>query len=127
MWKIRSPPVFLQMPNCRRVRLQRRSHQVLLNDIAPLLLELSGATAGIDGSMTDDFTLQELVRELAVEPGPDLRGYKLTSLERRVRKRMTGRWECRATMSIFPWRGPAAGENVNLLNTVLINVTEFFL
>ena len=39
--------------------------------------------------MNDDLTLQELVGELAAEQGPDLRGYKLTSLERRVRKRMS--------------------------------------
>ena len=75
--------------------------------------------------MTDDFTLQELVRELAAEPGPDLRGYKLTSLERRVRKRMTdvGTSSYREYLSLARSN---AGENVNLLNTVLINVTEFF-
>ena len=54
--------------------------------------------------MNDDLTLQQLVAELAAEPGPDLRGYKLTSLERRVRKRML-EVGCRASASIFRWPG----------------------
>ncbi len=75
--------------------------------------------------MNDDLTLQQLVAELAAEPGPDLRGYKLTSLERRVRKRMleVGAPSFREYLSLAR-SNPA--ENVSLLNTVLINVTEFF-
>ena len=75
--------------------------------------------------MNDDLTLQELVGELAAEKGPDLRGYKLTSLERRVRKRMSevGVASFRDYLSLAR-SNPA--ENLSLLNTVLINVTEFF-
>ncbi len=75
--------------------------------------------------MTDDLTLQQLVSELAVEQGPDLRGYKLTSLERRVRKRMSevGVSTFRDYLSLAR-ANPA--ENISLLNTILINVTEFF-
>ena len=75
--------------------------------------------------MSDDLTLQQLVHELAAEHGPDLRGYKLTSLERRVRKRMSevGVSTFRDYLSLA--RGNAA-ENLSLLDTVLINVTEFF-
>jgi two-component system CheB/CheR fusion protein len=75
--------------------------------------------------MIEDLTLQELVSELAAEQGPDLRGYKLTSLERRVRKRMA---EVRAP-SFRDYLGfvrSNAAEHNGLLNAVLINVTEFF-
>ena len=75
--------------------------------------------------MSDDLTLQQLVAELAVGSGPDLRGYKLSTLERRLRKRMSevGVLTFRDYLSLA--RGNAA-ETVSLLNTVLINVTEFF-
>jgi two-component system CheB/CheR fusion protein len=75
--------------------------------------------------MNDDLTLQELVSTLAAEQGPDLRGYKLASLERRVRRRMSevGVPSFRDYLD-FARSKPA--ENLSLLNTVLINVTEFF-
>jgi len=75
--------------------------------------------------MSDDLTLQELLNHLAAERGPDLRGYKHTSLERRIRKRMgeVGTDTFRAYLDRIR-SNPA--ENVNLLNTILINVTEFF-
>ncbi len=75
--------------------------------------------------MSDDLTLQELVQYLAAERGPDLRGYKPTSLERRIRKRM-GQVGA-ASFRVYLERvreNPA--ENLHLLSTVLINVTEFF-
>jgi two-component system CheB/CheR fusion protein len=75
--------------------------------------------------MSDDLTLSELVSELASDKGPDLRGYKHTSLERRVRKRMSevGSASFRDYLARVK---EDPGENLNLLNTVLINVTEFF-
>jgi two-component system CheB/CheR fusion protein len=75
--------------------------------------------------MSDDLTLQELIDQLATERGPDLRGYKHTSLARRVRKRMSdvGMTNFRDYLALL--RG-TPDENLHLLNTVLINVTEFF-
>lgn len=75
--------------------------------------------------MSDDLTLQDLVNELAAEKGPDLRGYKHTSLQRRVRKRMS-------EVGVATFRDYLAKvredptEPGNLLRTTLINVTEFF-
>jgi two-component system CheB/CheR fusion protein len=75
--------------------------------------------------MADDVSLQELVDILASERGLDLRGYKHSTLERRVRRRMfalnTGSFA--DYLQIF--RGDPKEKN-ELLNTVLINVTEFF-
>ena len=75
--------------------------------------------------MSDDLTLSQLVQYLAAERGPDLTGYKHTSLERRIRKRMAevGSTSFRAYLERVR-ANPA--ENLRLLNTVLINVTEFF-
>jgi two-component system, chemotaxis family, CheB/CheR fusion protein len=75
--------------------------------------------------MSDDLTLQEFVQYLAQERGPDLRGYKQSSLERRIRQRMA-----QVGVSSFGAylkrvrENPT--ENLDLLSTVLINVTEFF-
>jgi len=75
--------------------------------------------------MTQEFTLEQLLHEIAEERGADFRGYKRSTLERRIRKRM------------FDVKAPDFGhyaeylrahpDEINeLLNTVLINVTEFF-
>jgi two-component system, chemotaxis family, CheB/CheR fusion protein len=70
-------------------------------------------------------TLKELIRELAEQRGLDLRGYKQSTLERRLRRRMQqlgiGSY---GEYLEFVHRTPA--ETNELLNTVLINVTEFF-
>lgn len=75
--------------------------------------------------MSDDLTLQEFVQRLAGERGPDLRGYRHTSLERRIRRRMT-----EAGVGSFREYLEKARqdplEQAHLLNTILINVTEFF-
>ena len=70
-------------------------------------------------------TLEELLHNLAAERHLDLRGYKHTTLERRLRKRLS-------QLSIGSYenyldhvRAHPAETNV-LLDTVLINVTEFF-
>lgn len=70
-------------------------------------------------------TLDELLQNLAEERDLDLRGYKHTTLERRLRKRMsqlsTGSYE-----SYLDYVRANADETKLLLDTVLINVTEFF-
>src|SRR5438067_3222610 len=75
--------------------------------------------------MSDEITLQQLVADLAGDHGPDLRGYKHTTLERRISKRMF-------QLGIGSFRDylervrQQPHEPVELLNAVLINVTEFF-
>jgi two-component system, chemotaxis family, CheB/CheR fusion protein len=75
--------------------------------------------------MADDITLHELVDTLAGDHGPDLRGYKQSTLQRRIRKRMF-------ELGIGTFRqylekvSQDRAEVPLLLNTVLINVTEFF-
>ena len=72
-----------------------------------------------------DLSLKELIQQLAEKRGLDLRGYKSTTLERRIRRRM---FQLKAGsyheyLESFA-RNP--GEINDLLNTILINVTEFF-
>src|SRR5215472_8596439 len=75
--------------------------------------------------MAEPHTLKDLVRRLAEERGVDLRGYKVTTLERRVRRRMQqlgiGTYE-----DYLQYIGHENGETAKLLDTVLINVTRFF-
>jgi two-component system, chemotaxis family, CheB/CheR fusion protein len=72
-----------------------------------------------------EVSLRELLQELAEERKFDLRGYKLTSVERRFRHRM---FQLKITdyssYSDYIRRNPA--EINDLLNTVLINTTQFF-
>ena len=75
--------------------------------------------------MTKDGTLKELLQELADQRNFDFRGYKKTTLERRLRRRMfelnLGDY---AEYGEYIRRHP---DEINeLLNTLLINVTEFF-
>ena len=75
--------------------------------------------------MTEDFTLEQLLHEIATERGTDFRGYKRSTLERRIRKRM---FEVKAPdyrhYSEYLRANP---DEINeLINTILINVTEFF-
>jgi two-component system CheB/CheR fusion protein len=75
--------------------------------------------------MANDVTLKDLLQEFAEQRNFDFRGYKKTTLERRFRRRMfqlnmTGYAEYGKYIRQHP-------EEVNrLLNTILINVTEFF-
>jgi two-component system, chemotaxis family, CheB/CheR fusion protein len=75
--------------------------------------------------MAEERTLKDLVRELAEERGFDLRGYKPTTLERRVRRKMQqlniGSYE-----EYLNYIRRENGETAKLLDTVLINVTRFF-
>src|SRR5215469_10924618 len=72
-----------------------------------------------------DITLNQLVYSLAEDGGPDLRGYKHTTLERRVRRRMRD-LSISAYFEYLNYSRTTPGEPAALLNTVLINVTEFF-
>lgn len=75
--------------------------------------------------MARDVTLKELLQELAEQRGFDFRGYKKTTLERRFRRRMfqvnIGSY---ADYGDYIRKHP--DETNELLNTILINVTEFF-
>ena len=70
-------------------------------------------------------TLKDLLQELAEERNFDLRGYKLTSLERRFRHRMF-QLKISSYEAYSEYIRSNPGEVNSLLNTVLINVTQFF-
>jgi len=70
-------------------------------------------------------TLDELLQSLAEERNFELRGYKPTTLERRIRKRMSQL----GVSSFEPYLEYIRAnehETKHLLDTILINVTEFF-
>src|SRR5437868_14408860 len=69
--------------------------------------------------------MDELLHFLAEERNFDLRGYKPTTLERRIRKRM-GQRSLGDFGSYVEHIRANPGETNQLLDTILINVTEFF-
>ena len=75
--------------------------------------------------MAKDVTLKDLLQELAEQRNFDFRGYKKTTLERRFRRRMF-----QLNVADYAQYGEYIRKHpdeVNhLLNTILINVTEFF-
>jgi two-component system CheB/CheR fusion protein len=75
--------------------------------------------------MSEDVALKDLLQELAEHRGFDFRGYKKTTLERRFRKRMF-----QLNIGSYADYGEYIRQNADeaneLLNTILINVTEFF-
>ena len=75
--------------------------------------------------MNQEFTLEHLLQEIASERGVDFRSYKRSTLDRRIRKRM---FEVKASnYGAYAEYLRGNRDEVNeLLNTVLINVTEFF-
>ena len=75
--------------------------------------------------MAKDLTLKDLLQELAEQRNFDFRGYKKTTLERRFRRRMFQlNVPDYAQYADYIRKHP---DEVNqLLNTILINVTEFF-
>jgi two-component system CheB/CheR fusion protein len=75
--------------------------------------------------MSKELTLEKLVSELADHRGPDLRGYKHGTLERRIRKRMSEVGIGTYGEYLKKVRDEAH-EIPALLNTILINVTQFF-
>jgi len=70
-------------------------------------------------------TLDELLQNLAAERDLDLRGYKQTTLERRLRKRL-GQLSIGSYENYLDYVRANPDETNLLLDTVLINVTEFF-
>ncbi len=73
----------------------------------------------------NNISLRELIHAVAEERGLDLRGYKQPTLDRRVRKRMFQIGASSFSEYLEKVRQDPAEANA-LLNTVLINVTEFF-
>ncbi len=76
-------------------------------------------------TQNNNISLEELVHAVAAERGLDLRGYKQPTLDRRVRKRMFQLGVSSFSEYLEKVRQDPAEVN-ELLNTVLINVTEFF-
>lgn len=72
-----------------------------------------------------DYSLKDLIHELAEDRNLDLRGYKQSTLERRIRKRMF-QVGAHGYQDYLDKIRENPGELNELLNTVLINVTEFF-
>ena len=75
--------------------------------------------------MAEQSTLADLVEQLAEEPGINLRGYKHTTLGRRIERRMQ-QLKIGSYQQYVEYVRQHAGETTELLNTVLINVTRFF-
>jgi two-component system, chemotaxis family, CheB/CheR fusion protein len=75
--------------------------------------------------MGEEVTLKELVNMIAEERGVDLRSYKASTLERRLRRRMFQLGIATPSDYMAKIRQDES-EVAELLNTVLINVTEFF-
>ncbi|HEX3156089.1 MAG TPA: protein-glutamate O-methyltransferase CheR [Candidatus Angelobacter sp.] len=75
--------------------------------------------------MAEEQTIKDLVHELAEERGFDLRGYKFTTLERRVRRRMH-QLNLASYSDYLDYIRGVHNETDKLLDTVLINVTRFF-
>jgi two-component system, chemotaxis family, CheB/CheR fusion protein len=73
----------------------------------------------------DSISLKELIQSVAEERGLDLSGYKPSTLDRRVRKRMFEIGVGSYSAYLEKVRQDPAEVN-QLLNTVLINITEFF-
>ena len=74
---------------------------------------------------TNKVSLEQLLTQLAEERAFDLRGYKRYTLERRIKKRMSGVKTADYADYLEHVRNHP-NELDALLNTVLINVTEFF-
>jgi two-component system CheB/CheR fusion protein len=75
--------------------------------------------------LKQDLSLTEIVQELANRCALDLRGYKHGTLQRRMRKRMQ-QLSVSSYSDYLDLIRRTPGEANELLNTVLINVTEFF-
>ncbi|HXU15467.1 MAG TPA: CheR family methyltransferase [Terriglobales bacterium] len=75
--------------------------------------------------MAKELTLKDLLQELAEQRNFDFRGYKKTTLERRFRRRMF-----QLNLADYAQYGDYIRKHPDeinqLLNTILINVTEFF-
>jgi two-component system, chemotaxis family, CheB/CheR fusion protein len=75
--------------------------------------------------MVDELSIAGLIHILAEERGLDLRGYKHSTLDRRIRKRMA-ELNIKSIADYVQRIRQDEDETNELLTTVLINVTEFF-
>ncbi|HWR13280.1 MAG TPA: CheR family methyltransferase [Terriglobales bacterium] len=75
--------------------------------------------------MAEEISLKQLIHLIAEERGLDLRAYKSSTLDRRIRRRMFQLNISSASEYLSRIREDQQ-EVAELLNTVLINVTEFF-
>jgi two-component system, chemotaxis family, CheB/CheR fusion protein len=75
--------------------------------------------------MAEPQTFNDLMQRLAEGRGIDLRGYKISTLERRVRRRMQ-QLGIASYEEYLRYFGRQPDEPAKLLETVLINVTRFF-
>jgi len=75
--------------------------------------------------MSQETSLKQLLQELAEERALDLRGYKITTIERRIRKRMF-QLSLGSFSAYAEYIRQKPDEINELLNVILINVTEFF-
>src|SRR5579859_751812 len=72
-----------------------------------------------------DLSLKDFLSQLAEERGLELRGYKHTTLDRRIRRRLA-QLKIGGFQQYLDFIAGHPGEINDLLNTILINVTEFF-
>jgi two-component system CheB/CheR fusion protein len=75
--------------------------------------------------MSPDVSLKDFLNELATERGLDLRGYKTSTLQRRIRRRMDT-LKLHSLGEYQHYIREHTNEVPQLLNTILTNVTEFF-
>src|SRR3954452_890066 len=78
-----------------------------------------------DAAISPDMSLPEMLDTLADKHDFDLRGYKNSTLQRRILKRM-GQLGIEGYSRYLKRFKEDPTERTQLLNTVLINVTEFF-
>jgi two-component system, chemotaxis family, CheB/CheR fusion protein len=84
---------------------------------------MSEPEAQADGGSGAD--LERVVEKVSTERSFDVRGYKRTTLYRRIRKRMLDA-RCPSVTDYLSRLDTDPHEYVQLVNTILINVTEFF-
>jgi two-component system CheB/CheR fusion protein len=78
-----------------------------------------------DDSSTADAALEPIVEKVSTEHSLDVRGYKRSTLFRRIRKRMND-VNCATADDYLVLLESDRHEYAQLVNTILINVTEFF-
>src|SRR5919204_529408 len=88
-------------------------------------LDLNSWTCAMEQAGTSNGSIEHLLHALAEERAFDLRSYKRSTLERRIRKRM-GQIPTHDYSGYLNYIRENPTEINTLLNTVLINVTEFF-
>jgi two-component system CheB/CheR fusion protein len=75
--------------------------------------------------MSEGVTIEVFLRAVQEDLGIDLHGYKLSTLERRLRHRMS-QVACTNYLEYLAYLGSKPEEKARILDAILINVTEFF-